>query len=63
MKLALYIIGVIFIMVLFQLQDKLRKPKFNRMHNVWNEDKEAIFIANAITVTMLIMAFILGLTM
>ena len=55
--------GIISLLVLFQLQDKLRKPTFNRMHNVWQEDKDSVLIANAITVTMLILAFILGLHM
>jgi hypothetical protein len=55
--------GIIVLIVLFQLQDKLRKPVYSRMHNVWNEDKDSILMANAIVTVMLIMAFILGLHM
>jgi hypothetical protein len=61
MKSVFYIIGIAVIIILFQLQDKLRKPVYSRMHNVWNEDKDSILMANAIMVVMLIMAFILGL--
>ena len=50
-------------MILFRLQNKLRKPIYNRICNVWTEDKEGNFIANIIFTTMLIMAFILGLHM
>jgi hypothetical protein len=63
MKTAFYIMGIIVLIVLFQLQDKLRKPVYSRMHNVWNEDKDSILMANAIVTVMLIMAFILGLHM
>jgi hypothetical protein len=61
MKTVFYIMGIIILIVLFQLQDKLRKPVYSRMHNVWNEDKDSVLIANAIIVTMMIIAFILGL--
>lgn len=61
MKIVFYIIGVIVLIVLFQLQDKLKKPVYSRMHNVWNEDKDSVLMANAIIVTMMIIAFILGL--
>jgi len=63
MKIILYIFGIITILVLFQVQDKLRKPVFNRIHNVWNEDRDSILIANAIVVTMLIISFVLGFHM
>jgi hypothetical protein len=63
MKSVFYIIGIVVIIILFQLQDKLRKPVYSRMHNVWNEDKDSVIMANAIMVVMLIMAFILGLHM
>lgn len=63
MKTVFYIIGIAVIIILFQLQDKLRKPVYSRMHNVWNEDKDSILMANAIVTVMLIMAFILGLHM
>ena len=61
MKSVFYIIGIAVIIILFQLQDRLRKPVYSRMHNVWNEDKDGVLMANAIMVVMLIMAFILGL--
>jgi len=63
MKIIFYVIGIIIIMILFRLQNKLRKPIYNRICNVWTEDKEGNFIANIIFTTMLIMAFILGLHM
>jgi hypothetical protein len=48
---------------MFQAQDKIRKPRFSRMYNVWQEDEEAIKIANGILVLMLAIAFLLGLFM
>jgi hypothetical protein len=63
MRLVFYVIGIVSLIVLFQLQDKLKKPVYNRMHNVWNEDKDHVLMANAIIITMLIIAFILGLHM
>lgn len=53
--------AIIILVVLFQLQDKLRKPLYSRVHNVWNEDKDSVLMANAIIVTMLFIAFILGM--
>lgn len=61
MKTVFYIIGIAIIIILFHLQDKLRKPVYSRMHNVWNEDKDGVLMANTIMVTMLVVAFILGL--
>lgn len=61
MKIVFYIMSFIILIVLFQLQDKLRKPVYSRMHNVWNEDKDSILMADTIIIIMLIIAFVLGL--
>ena len=51
------------IMSMFVLQDKLRKPIYNKMYNVWNEDTESIIIANIIIIIMLFFSFLLGFFM
>jgi hypothetical protein len=63
MKYAIYTLTLLLLFVMFQAQDKIRKPRFNRMYNVWQEDEEAIKIANGILVLMLAIAFLLGLFM
>jgi hypothetical protein len=63
MKYAIYTLTLLLLFVMFQAQDKIRKPRFNRMYNVWQEDQEAIKIANGILVLMLAIAFLLGLFM
>ena len=63
MKYAIYTLTLLLLFVMFQAQDKIRKPKFSRMYNVWQEDEEAIKIANGILVLMLAIAFLLGLFM
>jgi len=60
MKTAIYIVTVIVIMFMFILQDKLRKPVYNKMYNVWNEDKDSILVANVIMIIMLFFSFLLG---
>ena len=51
---------VIVIMFMFILQDKLRKPVYNKMYNVWNEDTDSILVANVIMIIMLFISFLLG---
>lgn len=63
MKLAIYIMTLLAIMSMFILQDKLRKPVYNKMYNVWNEDTESIIIANIIIIIMLFFSFLLGFFM
>jgi|688.fasta_scaffold04993_28 hypothetical protein len=63
MKYAIYTLTLLLLFVMFQVQDKIRKPKFNRMYNVWQEDEESIKNANGILVLMLAIAFLLGLFM
>lgn len=63
MKTAIYIVTIIVIMFMFILQDKLRKPVYNKMYNVWNEDTESIIIANVIMIIMLFFSFLLGFFM
>jgi hypothetical protein len=63
MKLAIYIMTLLAIMSMFVLQDKLRKPVYNKMYNVWNEDTESIIIANIIIIIMLFFSFLLGFFM
>ena len=63
MKLAIYIMTLLAIMIMFVLQDKLRKPVYNKMYNVWNEDTESIIIANIIIIIMLFFSFLLGFFM
>jgi cytochrome c biogenesis protein ResB len=60
MKTAIYIMTLLAIMSMFILQDKLRKPVYNKMYNVWNEDTESIIIANIIMIIMLFFSFLLG---
>ncbi len=51
---------VIVIMSMFIIQDKLRKPVYNKMYNVWNEDTDSILVANVIMIIMLFISFLLG---
>lgn len=63
MKMIVYITNIIAIMVLYHWQSKLRKPTFNRIHNVWNEDKESLIIADGLLILIIVIAFTLGLFM
>ena len=63
MKIVIYTTCFIVLIILFNLQTKLRKPIFNKVSNVWNEDKEGVLMADAILVVMLTLSFILGLNM
>ena len=60
MKAITFILGVALIAFLFLVHSTMIKPIYNKMHNVWEEDKEGRNIANFTLIVMLIIAFVLG---
>jgi hypothetical protein len=61
LKGILFAIGLLAIIILFFLKNAFSKPVYNKMHNVWQEDPIGKKFANGLLVSMLLIAFLLGL--
>jgi len=61
LKGILFIIGITTIGVLFLINNAMRKPLYNKMYNVWEEDPEGKKYANITLIIMLFIAFFIGI--
>jgi hypothetical protein len=51
---------VFLLVILFYIQSNLRKPTFNRLSNMWHEDKVSKAWANIVVIGMVIIGVIIG---
>jgi len=63
MKALVFIAGVFLLYLLFLVQNAFSKPVYNKMSNVWEDDPVGRKFHNVIIITMVIIAFLLGLYM
>ena len=61
MKTLLILLGVSALIVLFNIQDKINKPVYNKMYNVWHEDEKSKQLSRICTIGIITIAFVLGL--
>jgi hypothetical protein len=59
----IFIIGIAVIAFLYLVHSAMIKPIYNKIHNVWESDKEGKNIADFTLIIMLVIAFILGAIM
>jgi Na+(H+)/acetate symporter ActP len=62
-KLIIFVVGLAVIAFLFQVNNAMSKPVYNKMHNMWQDDPEGRKYAQITIIIMLIIAFILGSVM
>jgi hypothetical protein len=60
MKIVLFIVGLLFIVLMFFLSRTLNKPIYNKMHNVWHDDPYGRKIADTCIIIMIFTAFLMG---
>jgi hypothetical protein len=61
MKIILIFVGIVIIIGLFMFNNVLNKPIYNKMSNVWEDDPVGRSMANVTVVTMILIAFLIGL--
>ena len=60
LKTVLTVLVLIFVAFLWLTSIELSKPSYNKMHNVWEEDKASRQLSNIAIAGMLIIMFTLG---
>jgi UDP-N-acetylmuramyl pentapeptide phosphotransferase/UDP-N-acetylglucosamine-1-phosphate transferase len=60
MKALILSIWVLLLVILFYVQSNLRKPTFNRLSNMWHEDRVSKAWANIVVICMVIIGAIIG---
>jgi hypothetical protein len=61
MKVIVFFIGILIIGFLFLVHNAMSKPIYNKMSNVWEDDPQGRQYSNITIMTMLFIAFFLGL--
>jgi hypothetical protein len=61
LKIIIFSFGLVALAILFLLHSAMNKPIYNKMHNVWEEDPVGKKLASGLLITMILIAFVLGL--
>jgi hypothetical protein len=61
MKVIVFFIGILIIGFLFLVHNAMSKPIYNKMSNVWEDDPQGRQYSQITIMTMLFIAFFLGL--
>ena len=60
-NILILVIGFSLLGLMFLVQNAFSKPVYNKMSNVWEDDPVGRKFHNAVIITMVIIAFIMGL--
>jgi uncharacterized membrane protein (Fun14 family) len=60
-KIIVFIVGILFISLLFLINNAINKPVYNKMSNVWEDDPQGRKFSNFIIILIAIISFVIGL--
>jgi hypothetical protein len=60
MKTLILSVWIFLLIILFYVQSNLTKPTFNKMSNMWHEDKVSKAWADIVVICMVIIGVIIG---
>lgn len=60
MNILILVSGIIAILILMKIHHAVTKPVFNKMYNMWEEDKHTKEISTVLIIGMIIIGFLMG---
>lgn len=60
MNILILFSGIVAILILMKIHYTITKPVFNKMYNMWEEDKHTKEISTVLIIGMIIIGFLMG---